>query len=641
MSLSKIPPALLAEHITNSLPPSIRTHLIADAEFGERYGLRASTLITMGTLGTIDQRQLFATARLALTSNERQEITNLDGAKVCLTVEDDGIALRSSANEGQYPIARLDDLFILSPRRSVRRRAIDKLIARIGPTASDHSAIRRSAWNRILTDDEAALLVDEAAFGVAALQLQTKAAIDKNEPTIDDLVPHSIDYFDRYCGPNPKDTEPEEYIGEKLPAYRKRLLKRDITKGLDICLAGALHDGLSPALWVENVGNDLLLEALAYIDPLHDPFSLLGSLDIALGRIDDRRFKVFATDALKILLQDKFERDDGVDAYELLPLFANLVLARINELEGGASRAPFWKRMCAWMQAGYLIRQTKSLVLNFDPLQRWLRSFETVATQYATILDLQREPMYGASDVSKQKLREEIVGRLTYLREKHQDAAKVIPLLNDIDEVTERLTKNGRPLAWVQPGPLDGHVRPSTMAERALSSKNVRAFTSRFSEDLQSSPLSDLAYISQTFDLGSELLGCVRDTCAKITLVGDVEDREQRLGMLVNAAIIAAAHRDQKLADLIGERVCSEAGEVVASQEAVFILRIVMLASAAIEENAVWEKWLENRLSEMASRLPNGEPTSLFLRHLQVVKGLLDLKRCIHARAEAIASASN
>ena len=530
---------------------------------------------------------------------------------------------------------------ILSPRRNVRRRAFDKLIARLGPTASDHSALRRSAWNRIPTDDEAELLVEEAAFGVNAIQAQTKAAIDKNEATIDDLVPQSLDYFDRYCGPNPEDAEPEEYIRTKLPAYRWKLLQRDIVKGLDICLVGALHDDLSPAPWVEKMGDDVLWDALVDIDPFHDPFSLLGSLDIALRRIDDKRFKVFATDALEILLQDQFLRDDGVDVYELLPLFANLVLARINELDGGASRAPCWKRMCAWMQAGYLTRLTRALMLNLDPLQKWLRSFETAVTQYALILDLHREPMFGASDVSKQKLREEIVGRLTILRERHENAAKVIPLLNDIDEVTERLTKNGRPLAWVQPGPLEGHVRPSTVAGRALSSENIRVFSSRLSEDLPSSPLSDLAYISQSFDLGSELLECVRDACAKINLGDSIEDRQQRLGVLVNAAIVAAAHRDLKLAELIGERVCSEASEVCASQEAVFMLRIIILASAAIEENARWEEWLDSRLSDVAFRLPNGEPTSLLSRHLQVVKGLLDLKQCIHTRAEAIAYASN
>ena len=155
--------------------------------------------------------------------------------------------------------------------------------------------------------------------------MRAAAAFNTNQVTLENLVPDSFAYFERFCGPTPGDTEHEEYFRIVLPQYRKDLIHRDLVRGLDICLQGALRDDLMPGAWTEHLNDNELWEALEACDPWRDPFVLLGALDIALGRQHDERYKRFAEKAVQKLVQEEFPRPDGIDTYELLPLLAELV----------------------------------------------------------------------------------------------------------------------------------------------------------------------------------------------------------------------------------------------------------------------------------------------------------------------------
>jgi len=247
---------------------------------------------------------------------------------------------------------QLDEFLLLSPHREERVRAMQRFVDFLGPTAPDFSALLIKAGERVLSDEEVAELFAERASGVAALQSHAATAFHTNQVTIESLIPHSFTYFECFCGPLPVDMEHEEYFRTVLPQYRQGLIRRNLVRGLDICLQGALRDDLMPGAWTEHLNDNELWEALATCNPWRDPFVLLGALDIALGRQHNERYQRFAEEAVTKLVQEEFPRPDGIDVYELMPLFAALVLNRINTLEGGALRPPCWKRMCAWMQAG-------------------------------------------------------------------------------------------------------------------------------------------------------------------------------------------------------------------------------------------------------------------------------------------------
>ena len=199
--------------------------------------------------------------------------------------------------------------------------------------------------------------------------------------------------------------------------------------------------------------------------------TLLGALDIAITRQNDHRYEELAEEAVLTLIQGNYDRPDGVDVYELMPVFAELVLNRINVLENGAVRPPFWKRMCAWMQAGLLTRFTESRGVDIERFRKWSLGVQTPAGVYAKLLDLRQEPMFRASEMSRSALYEEVIGRLVVLRNRHEAAGRKVPCANEIEKAVAEISQKGSPLGWIMPGPLEGHGRPSDLRGRSFVGK--------------------------------------------------------------------------------------------------------------------------------------------------------------------------
>ena len=67
---------------------------------------------------------------------------------------------------------------------------------------------------------------------------------------------------------------------------------------MEICLVGALRDGLCPASWIGSIDNDQLWAYLDAFQPELDPLSLLAALDLSLYRQEDERFKALSERAV-------------------------------------------------------------------------------------------------------------------------------------------------------------------------------------------------------------------------------------------------------------------------------------------------------------------------------------------------------
>jgi hypothetical protein len=511
----------------------------------------------------------------------------MQGLEVLVTASQGGVLLRPVQAGGVAAEASPNVLRILSPNREERLRALDEQLTRFGPTAPDFSPLRRAAQDRELDDRECAELLAEAFGGVAAFQARAAAAIRANDVKLEDVVPESFAYFERFCGPDPGDIEPEEYIGRILPEYRKDLLRRDLVRGLDIALLGSLRDDLTPVQWTLHLGDNELWDALVACGPQRDPFSLLGALDIALSRQHDVRYRAFADDAVARLARDTFPRPDGIDTYELLPLFAQLVLDQLNVRENGTLRAPYWKRMCAWMQAAVLLRLTLPIQLNFEGLRDWIHGLRTPAAVYAALLDLRREPMYRAGDLSAGALRCEVVGRLMLLRSRHQAAGRMMPRSEEIDAAMHRLVDGGQPLGWLLPGPLEGHRRPAGRQDQMLPEAEVKKVVEQLTTDPAGQVWSMLAYFSQCFDLGEELLAHARKVSTRINLGSQGVNREQYLSRLADGCLAAAAQRDVELSRSIATAVVASAQEFRSTHEAWQVLQILLVASTAFEAREI------------------------------------------------------
>ena len=140
------------------------------------------------------------------------------------------------------------------------------------------------------------------------------------------------------------------------------MLQNDLRTGLDICCLGALRDDLAPGQWLSDAAHDATFEAILPYRATYSPFHLLAIIDIGLYKQDDVRFSELLSDCIGRVLEHAVYQDAPPDTYTVLAALSDLVLNHINLMENAATYPAFWKRMCAWMQAGFCNACSRRLI---------------------------------------------------------------------------------------------------------------------------------------------------------------------------------------------------------------------------------------------------------------------------------------
>ena len=624
------------------LPDAVRTRVIArNEDFASRSGFQTRRLFGIGTDFKLANDELFAVARKVFTTKGERTVRDVAGKQVSMGLDSvtGKIAVRWTDAAAAAQQTLIPELSLLSPDRDARLAAFQEVMDHLGPTATDFRYLLKDIEARELNDWELSTVLDEVSNGMTTFQLRLIGRIQRGLGfSVADLVP-SVLYFERFTGPSPDERESEAYFREVLVPYRQGLLARNLRAGLDICFLGALRDDLAPGPWVDSMDDDAVWEALSSCDVKGNPFALLAGLDVALYRQGDPRFREFAADAVVWLSDENFGLSDGPDIYRLLPVLVELVLNRINLLEGGAIRPGYWKRMSAWMQAGLATRTLMgvSSSIDIDDLQEWTRKDMGVEGVYSELVDARKEPMFVASRITPRALRSEIVGRLQILRLRHEGQGREVPRSEEIDRVLAPSDKPEKTIVLGFPGPLEGHRRPSEPIPLELDQGIGDALAARSAVF----GLAQLATVSQLYALSERILDRARDAVMMIAENAGDTDKQDNLKCLELASHVAASTRDVRLADCIADAVVGMVPTITTEEEIAIVLQITLQAAAAHEPHDAWFKWLEERLKRIAAVLPappNGS-LNIFLRHLDKMGSILPVGSWFQIGARSMALA--
>ncbi|MFY9823331.1 MAG: hypothetical protein WAM82_18255 [Thermoanaerobaculia bacterium] len=619
----------LTEFFLSRLPPLLLERIAASGVSGvERH-----SILGIGQDDSFDQDSLFEAARRALSQGKDESLTSLQGKAAFVATEAGVLVLKIKQSDDATLNVPFPELDLLSPDPNQRLQAFDLLLSELGPMASSFSELRQAAGERELSNEDVRTMMLAKWEGVSYFRSRTRARLSVGAKLYD-LVPDSLEYFELFCGTDPRNLTPKEYLETVLPSYRKELLRRDLRQGLEVCLLGALRDDLCPGPWLKEVGDNELWESLQSCQPDTDPFSLLAALDLSLYREHDKRFRGFAEKAVARLAASEFLNSDGIDVYVLMPLLAEYTLGRLNEIEGGVLRAPFWRRMCAWMQAGLVSRLLQGFGINLEQIQMKIGELMSPKDLYIRLLDLRREPMFEASEISTLMLRRETLGRLLTIRERHQSEGRTVPGVEEIEVAREKLQAAGPRAMPFLPGPLEGTVRPEEKGNEL--SEELKKLALGLTDD---GVVAALSHFSQNFHLDEESKEALVKVVSKSRHGGDTPDHGKLLSRLLNATAAAAAERDLVLAQAIADSLQSLAPGL---QENLVIpsLDILLAAGAAIEDQRAWSAWLEEQLAQLALRLPARGPSGVLWNQIQTLKTLTKLGLRAFNRAEAIASAA-
>ena len=137
-----------------------------------------------------------------------------------------------------------------------------------------------------------------------------------------------------------------------------------------------------------------------------------------------------------------------------------------------------------------------------------------------------------------------------------------------------------------------------------------------------------------------KILELACEASARAALYVEPLEGVNKLGRLFNICLVAAAHRNKELARSISATALARAPQAVTGNEATSILHILLLSSAAFENEDQWSSWIGEQLASLACNLPPGEPTRTLREHLNEIKKVLPISMSICSCAEAVASAA-
>ena len=616
-----------------------RLVIVQDAEFARRCGFETNRVFSIGPDIKLVNSKLFAAAREVFATKKESVVQDVAGKDVLVNLqgEDQYVVVKWTDDDGMTQQSQMPDWALLSPHREARRNALETIIDRLGPTATDFRKLFDSITSRQLTDQELAAIFEESTNGVMAFHARLVQKMAQGLPLdVSDFIPQSVSYFERFVGPNPGTREPESYFYDVLVPYRKALLTRDVRAGLDICCLGALRDDLTPGQWITDLADEAVWDALSSCHPTSNPFSLLGALDVALYRQEDERFREFAATTVTTLLDERFGQQDGLDIYSLLQMLYGFVLNRLNLMEKGATYPGYWKRMGAWMRAGLIARTMMDppLSIEINDFQKWLQGNMATAGAYADFVQARQEPMLLSGRIL---LRKEILGRLYVLASRHEREGRHVPKSEDIGQMLTQTDEHGQPFISGLPGPLEGHRRPIALVPQEV----IEQIGDTWTVGAEPAALHQFATASQFFALGEPELDRAREAVKRIGEKNASTDLPEHLRLLESASIVVAANRSAPLADGIAEALVRIAPRLSTEEEISRLLRIMLQAAAVHEAHEAWFKWLEEGLARIAPYLPPPPNKSLqaFLSHLGEIERVLPLDSWFHVRARAIASA--
>ena len=621
----------------DQLPEEARGLLIKDdPAFAERCGYRAERVFSIGSDLQVSDRNLFAAGIEALHAKSQTTVLDMSGVEISVRYDEAGESVRLHWVDqgGNKQEASMPDLCLLSRSEEVRQDTFARIAARLGPTFDAIDRVKEEIGSDPPELATLSMIFDANSNGVAALQRNMAQKIYSGQPMAQrDFVPESMSYFKQLVGPVPVGQVASAYMRDTLGRYRQELLKRDLEGGLHICCLGAVHDDLSPGQWLAELDDESVWTALETVESNFNPFSQLGALDVALYRQHDKRFREFALRAVKQLLHDNFGFEEETDLYRLLQIIGDFVLNRMNLLEDGATKPGYWKRLGAWMQAGYIVESMlrSSYTLSLDALERWTNENMAAAGAYANLIDARAEPMIFAARMMQSSLRYEVLGRLELLRRRHEANGQEVPASDQIDRLLEEFEERGLMPALRFPGPLEGDNRPM-----AAPPANVEAEIQRVAEEDDENLLPFLATLSQLFSLDEQQLELARVAIERACEGMQEDEAKGVLQKLEHASVVAAANRSTSLSTGIGDGVV-KVSRFVSEKEVESIGQILLQAAAAFQEDLEWFAWLDEKLVEVVGQLPSHPSAALrtFLGHLEEIEIILPTDCWFHSRARS------
>ena len=614
-----------------ALPMTIRGRILNNPEFQKDVGINGLRA-PFDVAGRIRLGDLLDIVRKVYATQEEQTVQNLDGDGVQIRLKKGHVTIERVGDKVHSDTPPRFEFGLISSDSQMRLEAFRPIPEQLGITGPTSSHWVPILEQRPLSNSEISQVHDAIARSVPNLMSIIRDKISTYTLTQADLVPPLAEYFTALCGPLPNNMSVDDYIRGPLTDHRQSLIAENMLEGMSLLLPGCLRADASIVPLLARFADDEVWNAVERLQDYSDPFTLLGLLEISLARrATKQEFEVLAHALVEKLSNEALTRRDGLDVYDFFPALVKTCLYHLRRIDGMMTQPPYWHWLCAFTQAGLLTRLIDGLKIDPGEMTRWLESATRLSDVLADILALRSEPAWHFGHMTRDHIQAEIIGRLTVLEQNEEAQGRQLPNRELLTKRVEEFVARG--IYSFRPGPMEGTSRPmERKTERALADEDVSALISKLKDAPGEFPWAGVERLSSVLFLPDGLRGSLTESLKTIELSGGTF--VERANLLAIAGLIASIHKDQDMAEAIGDRLLQELEELEGENEAQQTFLTLLIASTAFEEDE-WIEWLRDKLYRLALTVPQKH-----LKHLGTLidelKTLLPISQWRFGQVEAL-----
>ena len=620
-------------------PRLIANRLFADASFCSDFGIDQGQAVSLDGAPPVFKTALYESVRELLSDGRPRSLRAANGEELQLEVAGDSVAIFFAADDGTTAAVYSLILMLLSPNADMRQRALRMMFDDLGPTGPDPAEWRPELQNGPLDNAGMDRFWHQIHASIVPNMARVERAVLTGTLDRTHLVPRSLDYWRAVCGSPVNHMDQETWLKEIFEPHRKRLIERDLVRGLDLCLAMGLRDDLTPRSLIENVSNDACWEALQHFRPADNPVSLIGVADITSSRAQtDLRFAAVAEQAVRRLCEPQFRRSDGLDIYSLLLTLVSFISGELRTVPGIASEPAYWRQICSWTQAALLVRSFATVHFNLDELSQSLDKMRTAEGATAELLDLRQMSLSHPSLTNPARLRAEVLGRLLLLRERLKAQGVDLPGDSEFAAVIKQETQVD-PFLIQLPGPLELDRLPIWSLEALPEhfQSELCAMIDTLPTDIADDRWMNFVYLASLIRYDGAILARMTELMSKAELASvNVIDKRRAIVHIAQLAYLATAQRHAALAEAILVRCLEAVGPLTDAEDAGAFVRIGLIATAALSDaTSRFAQYLAN----LANLLPQGAACEALSAEMGVLRSLTPAKDWHRfSRAEALSA---
>ena len=570
------------EYLVRIQPVSIRQRMITDEDFVRQRGIVVDSWVSLAGSPPVRRDDLWDAVRRSFTDQTARNITSRSGDEVGIAISGGMVNLTFHRPPEEPQTVAPAQLQLLCPNVTIRRDAVAHIVEAFGPTGPALAVWEPQIANCPLDDEGMDRLSSEMQMAVPTYLGRIATALARGDITFDALVPNDMRYYVALCGPEPGEVVAGQYLASTFAGHRKALIDRDAIMGLQMCLAMTLRDDLTCVpFWTDP--QDVLWSALETVDFRSNPFSLIGTLDLALYNASDPRFAELADRLVNDLCQPSLNRDDGLDTYDLISALFLPVDDQIRLVPGMRRQPVWWRRLCSWTHVTMICHILRPIQLENDFLT-WCSGQAGATHTMSRLLELRQIPAWLPNDATSYQIRSEVLGRLVHLRQRYTAGGQHFPASDVLDQALESLLEAGVPYSYLLPGPLEGDRVPLTSSSDLAG--ETREFFSKMVDDLTPNLPSQawigLAYVSRlwAFDEPSRIK--IVNVLRQVRISEDVDKKRGTINMMARAGHVALEQVWPELSETIMSILIQECDSTLSPSDVGAVVRTALIATAAL-----------------------------------------------------------